>query len=58
MLMLSINTFITGGTVRSANKDEMKINLKVPAIVFKEDNVGIARNIRDHWRLIGYGEVL
>jgi len=32
--------------------------LKVPAVVFKGDNVGIARNVAGHWRLIGYGEVL
>ena len=24
----------------------------------KEENVGIARNIKGHWRLIGFGEIL
>lgn len=57
-LMLSINTSITGGTVGEAKKDSIALDLKVPAIVFKGENVGIARNIGGHWRLIGYGEVL
>jgi len=26
--------------------------------VLKKDNVGIARNIDGHWRLIGFGEVI
>ncbi len=58
ILMLSINTTVTGGTVNSINNDELQISLKVPAILFKKDNVGIARNILGHWRLIGYGEVV
>lgn len=57
LLMLSINTSITGGTVDFANEKELKLTLKVPAITFKNDNVGIARNIQSHWRLIGFGEV-
>lgn len=58
VLMLSVNTSITGGTVTSENKNEISLSLKVPAIIFKGDNVGIARNVAGHWRLIGYGEVL
>ncbi len=57
MLMLSINTSITGGTVSAINSDSVSISLKVPVVVFKDDNVGIARNIQGHWRLIGYGTV-
>ena len=38
--------------------DKLKINLKVPVIGFRGDNAGIARNIKGHWRLIGYGEIL
>ena len=58
VLMLSINTSITGGTVSSINKDSLEISLKIPVIGFKGDNVGIARNIQGHWRLIGYGEII
>lgn len=57
-LMLSINTSITGGAVKTIKKDEFELSLKVPAVVFKGDNVGVARNIAGHWRLIGYGEIL
>ncbi len=58
ILMLSINTSVTGGTVNSISKDELQISLKVPAVIFKSENVGIDRNILSHWRLIGYGEVI
>jgi translation initiation factor 2 subunit 3 len=57
-LMLSIDTSITGGIVKTIKKDEFDIELKVPAIIFKGDNVGIARNMGGHWRLIGFGEIL
>ena len=58
ILMLSINTSITGAVVASIKKDEIEFSLKVPIIAFKEDNVGIARNINGHWRLIGYGKII
>jgi len=57
-LMLSINTTTTGGNVKRIKGDELEMNLKVPAVVFKGDNVGIARNINNHWRLIGHGEII
>jgi len=58
LLMLSINTSITGGSVSSSNGKELTISLKVPAIFFQGDNVGIARKIVGHWRLIGYAEII
>ncbi len=58
MLMLSVNTSMTLGVVKKLGKGEVELSLKVPAIAFKGDNTGIARNIQGHWRLIGYGEVL
>ncbi len=57
-LMLSINTSITGGIVNNSNKNDLGISLRIPSIFFKSDNVGIARNIQGHWRLIGYGEII
>ncbi|MEK6800842.1 MAG: translation initiation factor IF-2 subunit gamma [Nanoarchaeota archaeon] len=57
LLMLSINTSITGGAVSLIKEDSVHIDLKVPAFLFKNDNVAIARNINNHWRLIGYGEI-
>jgi len=58
MLMLSINTSITGGFVKTIRKDEIEVSLKLPIVSFKGDSVGIARNIAGHWRLIGYGEIV
>lgn len=60
MLMLSVNTTITVGTVESISKDEKEItlNLNIPIVALKGDNVGIARNIDGHWRLIGWGEII
>jgi translation initiation factor 2 subunit 3 len=60
LLMLSINTTITVGTVErlSNNGKEIELSLNVPISVLKGDNAGIARNIDNHWRLIGFGKVL
>jgi translation initiation factor 2 subunit 3 len=58
MLMLNINTTITVGTVEKISKEEIEFNLNIPAVAIKGDNVGIARNINGHWRLIGHGEIL
>jgi len=57
-LMLSANTSITGGIVKAVSKDILEIDLKVPVVPFKGDNVGIARSFNNHWRLVGYGEIL
>ena len=58
MLMLSVNTSTTGGSVKSVKDDVVELDLKVPIVPSKGDNVGIARNIIGHWRLIGYGEII
>ena len=58
ILMLNINTTITVGTVEKISGDEIELNLNIPVIALKGNNVGIARNINGHWRLIGWGEVL
>jgi len=58
MLMLSANTTITVGTVEKISKDEIELALNIPIVALKGDNVGIARNIDKHWRLIGFGEIL
>jgi translation initiation factor 2 subunit 3 len=71
MLMLNINTTITIGTIEkvrhlqfldhqlpSKEEDEIELFLNIPIVAIKEDNVGIARNIEGHWRLIGFGEII
>jgi translation initiation factor 2 subunit 3 len=58
MLMLSVNTTISVGTIEKINKDEIELFLNIPMVLLKGNNVGIARNINGHWRLIGFGEIL
>ncbi len=58
MLMLSVNTTITVGTVEKIKGDEIELNLNIPIVALKGDNTGIARNINGHWRLIGWGEII
>ncbi|GBE19676.1 MAG TPA: translation initiation factor IF-2 subunit gamma [Candidatus Pacearchaeota archaeon] len=58
ILMLSVNTTITVGTVEKINNNEVELSLNIPVIALKGDNLGIARNINKHWRLIGWGEII
>lgn len=58
MLMLSIGTSMTVGIVKQIKNDTIELNLKVPIVSFKGDNVGIARNMANHWRLIGFGDIV
>ncbi len=60
MLMLSVNTTITVGVVEKINEKtkEIELNLNIPIVPLKGNQVGIARNINNHWRLIGFGEIL
>jgi len=59
-LMLSANTTITVGTIEKINEErkEIELDLKIPIVPLLGDNLGIARNIKGHWRLIGWGEIL
>jgi len=60
LLMLSINTTISVGTVEKLDekKRQIELSLNIPVVSLAGDNVGIARNIDGHWRLIGWGEIL
>ena len=58
MLMLSVNTTITVGTIEKINKNEIELFLNIPIVLLKGSNVGIARNVNGHWRLIGFGEIV
>ena len=57
MLFLSINTSMVVGVVKKVSKNELELSLKLPLVSFKGDAVSIARNINNHWRLIGHGIV-
>ena len=58
ILMISINTSITVGVVEKVNKNQIEFSLKIPVVPLKNSEVGIARNINHHWRLIGFGEII
>ena len=58
MLLLSINTGMTIGVIKKLSPKEIELSLKVPIVPSLGENVGIARNINNHWRLIGHGEML
>ena len=58
MLMLSVNTTITVGIVERIKGNEIELSLNIPIIALKGSNVGIARNLAGHWRLIGFGEII
>jgi len=58
LLMLSVNTTITVGTIEKIETDTISLSLNIPIVALKGDNVGLARSIGGHWRLIGLGEIL
>jgi len=58
LIMLSVNTAITVGTVKTIKGDEAEIILRIPIVPIKSENIGLARNVAGHWRLIGFGELL
>ncbi|MBM3234549.1 translation initiation factor IF-2 subunit gamma [Candidatus Pacearchaeota archaeon] len=58
LLMLSVNTSITVGVVRKIRGNILELSLRIPIVPFRGENIGLARNLQGHWRLIGYGEVL
>jgi translation initiation factor 2 subunit 3 len=58
MLMISINTTVSVGTVRKIKGNDVELILRIPIVDLKGENVGVARNINNHWRLIGFGEVI
>ena len=58
MLMLSVNTTITVGIIEKINKDDLELSLNIPIVPLIGNNIGIARNIQGHWRLIGFGEII
>ena len=58
LLMLSVNTTITVGSVEKITGNDVELALNIPIVPLKGENTGIARNINSHWRLIGWGEII
>jgi len=57
-IMLSVNTTTTVGKITKVKDNQLIISLKIPVVPIKGDSVGIARNLKGHWRLIGFGEII
>jgi translation initiation factor 2 subunit 3 len=57
-IMLSINTSVTIGIINKLNQKEAELTLKIPIVPFKNTKIGLARNMNNHWRLIGQGEII
>ncbi len=58
MLMINVDSNISIGSVEKILNNEIEMLLNIPIIALKNSNLGIARNINNHWRLIGYGEII
>jgi translation initiation factor 2 subunit 3 len=58
LIMLSINTTITVGKITKIKDNIAEFTLKIPVVPIKGDSVGLARNIQNHWRLVGFGEII
>jgi len=56
--MLSVNTGITVGMVKTIKNNIAEVNLRIPIVPIKSENIGLARNVNNHWRLIGFGELI
>jgi translation initiation factor 2 subunit 3 len=57
-LLLSVNTSITVGIVTKIKGNELDLALKIPIVPLAGSNIGVARNLSGHWRLIGWGEII
>jgi len=57
-LMISHNTGTSIGLVKRMNGNEIELTLKIPLVAFKGDHLAFSRNINNHWRLIGHGEII
>jgi translation initiation factor 2 gamma subunit (eIF-2gamma) len=44
--------------VKTIKGDEAEIILRIPIVPIKSENIGLARNVNGHWRLIGFGELV
>ncbi len=58
LIMLSVNTGITVGMIKTIKNNIAEVHLRIPIVPIKSENIGLARNINNHWRLIGFGELL
>ncbi len=57
MLVLTIGTMTSIGTILSSNNKKAKIALKKPVIVEKGQRIAISKREKMKWRLVAYGEI-
>ncbi|MEM1619495.1 MAG: translation initiation factor IF-2 subunit gamma [Fervidicoccaceae archaeon] len=55
LLMLTIGTAITLGTVTSVSGDSMEVSLRRPVAHIEGSRVALGRQVLGRWRLIGWG---
>ncbi len=58
VLMLTVGTTRTTGSVTSARANEIDVQLKAPICADKGEKVAISKLFSGRWRLVGYGEIL
>lgn len=58
MLMITLATMRTTGSVVSGKAGETEVNLKSPLCVDRGEKVSISKLFSGRWRLIGYGEII
>ena len=55
ILMLTVGTAVTLGVVTKVTKDVVEVVLRRPVVVLPNSKVAISRQVRDRWRLVGWG---
>lgn len=58
MLMLTMGTMRTTGSVTSGRSGEIEIRTKSPIIPEKGEKIALSKIFSGRWRLIGYGELI
>lgn len=57
VLMLTVSTSRTVGSVISASGDSVRVKLKLPVCAEGGERVAIGRQVMGRWRLIGWGKI-
>jgi translation initiation factor 2 subunit 3 len=57
-VLLNIGSTTTGAVVRRVKEEDAVLELVRPACCEVKERIAISRKISNHWRLIGYGEIL
>ncbi|XP_071715176.1 eukaryotic translation initiation factor 2 subunit gamma-like [Rutidosis leptorrhynchoides] len=58
ILMLNIGSMSVGARVLVVENDEAKLQLTSPVCTSEGEKIALSRRIDNHWRLIGWGQIL